>query len=438
MPKHATVTREHETVRWIRSFVERVRGIRLATIVASLVLLSLITGCSLPVMPMDQFIPAPVLAAVSTTTPLPTDPPPIPTGPAPTATLPPAFAEVTATRYAADPQTAVLLYHHFVLDNAHADDTHIHYSEFRQELQTLYDNGYSLIPLDRWLKGDLQMPAGRRPLILTMDDLFFADQVFIQADGTPAPNTGIGMLWHFYQAHPDFGFAVALFTNLGDKDYANVPAGGAYIKSAGWEASLARTIVWCIDHGAIPYNHFFRHPYLDKMSADQLTAQARDNDLRLQALLKLGGRPELFDGIENILALPYGHWPTVPAALQALLDYTSPQGRPVLGIVEVGGIYAGHYLQPPYSADFASNHIPRMVGSSLAMGYLTHYRDRFPSAEAYDLGSLDLNRLRHPEDQRAALEAACHAQPCPDGVYALLGSLFRVTDGSVSLLWGKD
>jgi hypothetical protein len=409
----------------------------LAALLGGLVALSLAAGCSLPVMPMDQFITAPVLAAVPTTTPAPTALPPLPTGPAPTPTLYPEFGGVTATYYSADPQTAVLLYHHFVPDNAHADDTHIRYSEFHRELQTLYDNGYSLIPLDRWLKGDLQMPAGRRPLILTIDDLFFADQVFIQKDGTPAPNTGIGILWRFSQSHPDFGFAAALFTNLGDKDYANVAAGSAYIKGTGWEESLARTIVWCIDHGAIPYNHFFRHPYLDKMSADQLTAQARDNDLRLQALLQRAGRPELFNGIENILALPYGHWPTIPAALQALLDYTSPQGKPVLGVIEVGGIYAGHYLQPPYSAEFERNHVPRMVGSSLAMSYLTHYKDRFPSAEQYPLGNLDLNRLIQPEDQRTALQSACQSAPCPNGVYALLGSLFRVTDGSVSLLWAK-
>jgi hypothetical protein len=408
---------------------------RLGKLLAGLASVCVVASCSLPVMPMDQLIPAPVLAAAPTATP--TSLPASPTAAAqPTPSLTPVFGEVRATAWPSDPQAPVLLYHHFIPDNARADDTHIHYSEFRSELQSLYDNGYSLIPLDRWLKGDLQQPSGRRPLILTMDDLFFADQVFLQADGTPAPNTGIGILWKFYQAHPDFGFAVALFANLGDKDYANVASGSGYLKGTGWEASLARTIAWCIDHGAIPYNHFFHHPYLDKVTPEKLISEARDNDLRLQALLKLAGRAELFAGIENILALPYGHWPTNLATLKALLAYNSPQAKPVLGIVEVGGIYAGHYLQAVYSPTFDRNHIPRMVGSSMAMGYLTHYRERFPVAHEYRLGELDLNRLRTSEEQRAALEAACKANTCTDGVYALLGGLFRVKGGKVSVLSG--
>jgi hypothetical protein len=400
-----------------------------------LVIVGMLAGCTLPVMPMEQVIPMAVMAHVPTVTPF---VPPEATVDPPAEAQPTRMAEIHAAYWGSDPQAPVLLYHHFIPDNAGADDTHIRYSDFRAELQTLYDNGYSLVPLDRWLKGDMTFTPGRRPIILTIDDLFFADQVFLQPDGTPAPNTGIGILWQFYQAHPDFGFAVAMFANLGDKDYANVESGSRFVKGTGWEDSLARTIAWCIDHGAIPYNHFYHHPYLDTVSAGKLTAEARDNDLRLQALLERAGRPELFDGIEDILALPYGHWPTKPDALQALLGYTSPQGKPVLGIVEVGGIYAGHYLQAVYSPAFDRNHIPRMVGSSMAMGYLTHYKDRFPIPQDFALGELDLNLLQDPAGQRTALQSACQARPCADGVYALLGSLFRVTNGTVSLLWGKS
>lgn len=407
---------------------------RRSALAAGLIGLSLLAGCSLPVMPMVKYIP--VQAAETPPTATPFSPPETIQDPPPAATLPPKIGEVRATVWPADPQAPVLLYHHFVPDTAAADDTHIRYAEFRKELQALYDNGYSLISLGQWLSGNMQFIPGRRPVILTIDDLFYADQVFIQPDGTPAPNTGIGILWQFYQAHPDFGFAVAMFANLGDKRFPTGSAGSA--PGAGWEDSLARTIAWCIDHGAIPYNHFLLHPFLDRLTADQITGQARDNDLRLQALLTRAGRPELFDQVENILALPYGHWPVSQDGIQAVLGYTSQQGEPVLGIVEVGGIYAGHYLQPVYSPSFDRNHLPRMVGSSLAMGYLSRFRDRFPVAREVRLGLLDLNRLGTPGEKAAALETVCRSTACPAGVYALLGSLFRVDNGTASLLWAPN
>ena len=31
----------------------------------------------------------------------------------------------------------------------------------------------------------------------------------------------MGVLWQFYQEHPDFGFSASLFYNLGDKLFAN-------------------------------------------------------------------------------------------------------------------------------------------------------------------------------------------------------------------------
>lgn len=403
--------------------------------VAGLTLCAFLAGCSLPMMRMEGVLPSLASAAQIEPTPTPFSPvEPIPT--APPTRLHPDLQDVTATIWPGDPQAPVLLYHHFIPDSAPANDTHIHLSEFRSELQTLYADGYSLVPLGDWLRGDVHVAAGRRPLILTIDDLFFADQIYLLPDGTPAPSTGIGILWQFSQEHPDFGFAVALFANLGDKAYPNfIQGNGGTRVGSGWQDSLARTIVWCIDHGAIPYNHFFHHPYLDRLSPERITAEAQDNDLKLKALLQLAGRPDLLDRVDNILALPYGHWPATPEGVKAVVDYRSPQGKPVIGIVEVGGIYAGHYLQPVYSPQFDPHHIPRMVGSSLAMGYLTHYQDRFPAGQQMDLGSLDLSQLKTAAAVQTSLAGACRLRACPDGVYSLLGSIYRKSGSGFTLLW---
>jgi hypothetical protein len=399
-----------------------------------IVFLSGLTGCNLPLKPVASAMAAETPTAepiLPTRTPFtPQASPAVPT---------PQLVDLTATLWTSEPQAPVLLYHHFIPDTAgKPDDTHMRLSDFRGELQTLYDNGYSLISLQGWLSGDLQLPPGRRPLILTIDDLFFADQIFLNPDGAPSPKSGLGVLWQFYQAHPDFGFAVALFFNLGDKDYANIERGGIFTKGTGWEDSLAQAVVWCIENGALPYNHFYRHPFLDRAPVERILAEARENDLALKALLERAHRPDLYDRLDNILALPYGHWPIDPAGVSALKGYISPQGKPVAGIVEVGGIYSGRYIQPVYSPNFDRWHIPRMVGSAMGMNYLATRRDRFPLTRQISLGTADLNHITLPEDLRVVLAAICRAKTCPDGVYALRGLLFRVQAGEVKILESRE
>ncbi|MDD5371000.1 MAG: hypothetical protein PHQ40_18120, partial [Anaerolineaceae bacterium] len=316
--------------------------------------------------PVTEGLPPPLLPTATQLS-------PIPATPTPKATINPTANPVSlvATVWDRDPQVPVVLYHHFSPDNGVSDPTHIRLSEFRQELQAFYDSGYSLIPLARWLAGDLRMPAGRRPLILTIDDLFFADQVFLNPDGTISPNSGLGTVWQFAQEHPDFGFSVALFYNLGDKDYANLLLRGTFLKGAGWEDALTRTIIWSIEHDAIPYNHFYHHPYLDRLSPEKIIQEARDNDLKLRALLANAGRSDLEDRLGNVLALPYGHWPVSAAGKDAVTGYLSPSGLAVQGIMEVGATEGVWYLQAAYSPNLDINHIPRRVGGKLITTDLT-------------------------------------------------------------------
>lgn len=122
------------------------------------------------------------------------------------------------------------------------------------------------------------------------------------------------MLWHFYQEHPHFGFHVALFPNLGDKLYP------------GGEGELARVIAWCIDHDAIPYNHFYMHPRLDLTEPWWIPVEAERNDVYLRELLSMVEREDLISYMGNLIALPYSVWPNSKAGRDALLSYVSPEG----------------------------------------------------------------------------------------------------------------
>ncbi|TES93181.1 MAG: hypothetical protein E3J88_00510, partial [Anaerolineales bacterium] len=233
--------------------------------------------------------------------------------PTPTDTRIPTMT-VIATVWTQDPLVPVLTYHQFKPDGSGGYSTNLKMflSDFRGQLETLSENGFCLVALEDWLNGDMQAAEGCRPLILTMDDLYFNNQIRLTEDGYPSTETGIGVLWQFYQEHPDFGFSIALFTNLGNKLYANPD-------DPGWELELARTIIWGIENGAMPYNHFYRHPQLDKTDPGGITWEAAMNDRYLRELVLMGGREDLIPRLGNIFALTYGIWPATRDGRNAII-----------------------------------------------------------------------------------------------------------------------
>lgn len=353
--------------------------------------------------------------------------------PQPTATTIP--VTVDATVWTDDPQVPVLLYHRFLPINAtNESPTKMMLSTFRDELQALYDAGFTLVPLASWVQGDLRLAPGRRPLILTMDDLFFADQIFLEADGTPSQRSGLGVLWQFSQEHPDFGFSAALFYNLGDKLYGNKQYKDWFRVSNGWEDALARVIAWCIEHNAMPYNHFYTHPRLAKMEPPDVILQLKRNEVRLQKLLELIGRDDLVPRPENIIALPYGAWPDSRGSRQAIADYRSIQGQPVLGILEADPHYEQRFIMPaPYTNDFSPLHIPRMSGRMAVIQQIIKNVDKYPAAQQCTL-TLSQDGAIQVFGLAEAIRDAVSSGRCPSGVYAAEGWLFRADSTKVTTL----
>ncbi|HPH96961.1 MAG TPA: hypothetical protein PKW33_09685 [Anaerolineaceae bacterium] len=369
----------------------------------------------------------------ATLTPIPPTATPVPSPtviPSPTPT--PVTMDVTL--WTSDPRLAILTYHRFY-PNRYTDLplTKVRLEDFANQLQSLYDQGFTLISLADWLRGDLSVPEGRRPLVITIDDLFNADQIFLDANGKPSPKSGLGLMWQFYQQHPDFGFSAAIFYNFGDKYYSNMEAGDWFIVGEGWEDSLAKAIVWCIEHDAMPYNHFFQHPRLDMTNAKELVWAAEENERWLKNYLEKAGRPELFEQVDNIIALPFGLWPSDEAAKKALISYTALNGQALLGILEVDTYYGAKFLPPPYAADFDRNRVPRIVGSNGAVAFLADTLKDDPRAQKCTLGPVDISRQNDPQHLQELVAAA----PCPDGVYVLPGHLFRRAGGQVTDLTPK-
>ena len=353
----------------------------------------------------------------------------------PTATqIPTATPEPTvlkATVWTEDPQIPILNYHRFIPDHMQETGMKIRISTFKAHLEQLYAAGYSLISLDDLLAGSLVVPEGRRPLVISMDDAYFADQIYLDQDGLPSEQCGVGVLYAFSQAHPEFGFAVALFANFGDKYYGNEYRNGWWYLGDNWQEDLAKTIVWGIEHNVMPYNHLYRHPKLDITEEKDILPQAYLNDEALRNYLALAERSDLVDQISNYIALPYGIWPATQRGKDLLLGYTDPEGKPVRAVFEAGYEYSPAYALAPFAEGFDPFHIPRMAGISPSITAIISAAETFPVASNCDLeipGGLAISDVGVIE---SAIFDAVKAERCAEGVYILETGIYQAQEGLV-------
>lgn len=335
--------------------------------------------------------------------------------PTPTSIPEPALVFLEATVWTSQPRVPVLVYHRFLPDHyPYSTKVKMRLGDFRDQLERLYRSGYTLIALDRWLSGEILVPEGRRPLILTIDDLFFADQVALTEDGVHSIETGLGVLWQFAQEFPEFGNAVALFPNLGNKLYP------------GGEEVLAQVIAYSIEHGAIPYNHFYMHPMLELTNPRGIHLEAERNDRYLRELLRLIEREDLIAQLGNIIALTYGVWPDQKAGRDAILAYVTPEGMALQAILEVDFAVRAKFLAPPYAESFDRLHVPRIVATEDAIKLLTETSESFPAAHVCSIGPLDPAREADVSYLQLQILKSRRENGCPDGVYVIGHNAFRV------------
>lgn len=355
---------------------------------------------------------------------------PMPAQASPTATAEP--VQITATVFEDIPAAPIVMYHRFIPGvGARSEKYKVSLSDLDRHLQGFYDAGYSLVALDDWLRGEINLPEGRRPLIITIDDLFYADQISLDEDGQAAPYSGIGRIWQFYQSHPDFNFHLALFYNLGDKGYANAYSNGNFFIEDGWREDRAKAIAWCIQNGAIPYNHFYEHPNLKYLSPDQIRKQLEANETALREALDLVGQTELAEGLPNILALPYVIWPESDAGKQVLYDYRSPEGTPVLAILEANDGDLVRPMPAPFAKTFDPHHVKRLNAVQEAIDAIIQKADEIPSAMLCDLGELPPAVLSDPRQMRLAIVKQIRQGNCTSGYYILGQFAFYVEGENV-------
>ncbi|WP_113702711.1 polysaccharide deacetylase family protein, partial [Nonomuraea lactucae] len=178
----------------------------------------------------------------------------------------------------------VLMYHRIIGErHASIDRTP---EQFRRELERLAKRGYVPITAREFAAGDIRVPAGRFPVVLTFDD-GHPSHFGLDASGNPRPDTAVGVILDVARRYPSFRPVATLWVNrepFGLRD----------------EAQQSAAVRWLAANGFEVANHTWGHPNLRALPKKKVPKQI----VKVQRMLERLGA-----GTPKTLALPYGILP---------------------------------------------------------------------------------------------------------------------------------
>ncbi|GAA0627094.1 polysaccharide deacetylase family protein [Sporichthya brevicatena] len=211
------------------------------------------------------------------------------TTPTPDATPEPSAvdpASVKANELAAIP---VMMYHQVKAEVCSAcvyDQTP---AEFKAELARMHKAGFVPITVAQMVAGEIDVPAGKHPVVLTFDDSS-ASQIQIDADGNPTPDSAVGVLEAFAKENPDFRAMGSFYVN--DTSF-NDP----------------KALPWLVEHGYEVGVHTVTHANLKQSSDTTVQKEIANNIAAIKA--------QAPDAKVNTIALPFGISPSNPQLLRS-------------------------------------------------------------------------------------------------------------------------
>lgn len=171
--------------------------------------------------------------------------------------------------------------------------------QMRGDLQWLYDHGFYVINLSEIVNDQIDVPLGKKPVVLTFDDSPAGQFRLLRLEsGQYAidPNCAVGIMEAFFGAHPDFGRG-GLFVILPEMqfDWTTV---AAEPDQQGLGQMKAQ---WLVDNGYELSNHTRDHVSLGGLTNDEIMYQLAEANIEIQKLVP--GVPV------DTITLPYGIYP---------------------------------------------------------------------------------------------------------------------------------
>jgi peptidoglycan/xylan/chitin deacetylase (PgdA/CDA1 family) len=230
--------------------------------------------------------PAPSATPASTRTPAAT-PTPAPTlTPQPTST--PDLAKIRPNELGLVP---VFVYHLFGPAEGAWTRTP---ANFRKDLDRLYRLGYRTVKLSDYLDGNIDLPAGTSPVVLTFDDSSPNQFRMVERGGrlVPAEDCAVGMLEAFEAKHPDFGHNATFYI---------LPAADPPHNLFGQDEYQQQKLEYLLTRGYELGNHTLWHQNLSKVSDAEVQRQLGEAILWTRKLVPSARL--------DTIALVQGAWP---------------------------------------------------------------------------------------------------------------------------------
>ena len=198
--------------------------------------------------------------------------------------------------------------------------------EFRAELERMHRADFVPITVQQLVAGEIDVPAGKRPVVLTFDDSS-ASQIQIGEDGKPTPDSAVGILEAFAAENPDFRATASFYVN-------------------GSPFNDPKAVPWLVENGYEVGLHTVNHINLKQSSDATIQKELTLNSEDIKAAAP--------DAVVNTISLPFGIGP----ANKALLRGGSYEGKSykVDGALLVGSNPA----KSPFNADFDPYAIARI------------------------------------------------------------------------------
>ena len=233
----------------------------------------------------------------------------------------------------------ILMYHAFVEDPENTDQWTVTFDQFREQLDWLHENDFVLVGLNSVIEREFDVPAGKRPVILTFDDAS-ARQFGLQESAGGGyevrPDTAVGVLEEYRAKYPEFVqsafFAVLPFNCFTTEDDPS---------------TCEERLTWLVEHDYEVGNHTLTHENLTVVTDERFKKEVVEAAWWLYE--RLNGKNDLSD----VLVLPFGAYPSADYQAAWLFDGFWHYGEyfvPSL-VLEVGG----GPTRSPFSLEWTTN-----------------------------------------------------------------------------------
>ncbi len=210
---------------------------------------------------------------------------------------------------------------------------------FRRDLEMLYEQGYRAVSMTDMVRGEIDIPAGTSPVVLTFDDANQGNFNYIEEDGELVidPDCAVAIMEDFYEEYPDFGLEATFYIY-----YPNPFRQPEYIE---------KKLNYLVDRGFEIGNHTYSHANLARLSGEEV---------QKELAMHIKSTREYLPGCEvNSLALTYGAYPQDPElTVRGSYEGTGYEHEAVL-------LVGANPAPSPFHQNFDPTRLPRIRASEI-------------------------------------------------------------------------